>query len=191
MAVSQLLRATQPPHCSSASPPQELINNHQERGRQGQHTLGPELDLHPSATGAKLLTKDATSSLLVAQGCRRGRAAVAAPLMLTKELTPALLLPSQGIGGDMLSPTARDAAFPLQHRRSGWSQSPWWSFCWFSKLCLSPRGTRFPMTHSAGQGEIMGKVAGVALSMKEHTQAGAWQDPGAGKGCEGVCRLGT
>lgn len=47
------------------------------------------------------------------------------------------------------------------------------------------------MTHSAGQGEIIGKVAGVALSMKECMQAGAWQDLGAGKGCEGVSRLGT
>lgn len=74
--------------------------------------LGPELDLHPSATGAKLLTKGAVSSLLVAQGCRRGRDAVAAPLILPMELTPALLLPSWGRQGDMLSPTEKDGASP-------------------------------------------------------------------------------
>lgn len=47
------------------------------------------------------------------------------------------------------------------------------------------------MTHSAGQGEIIGKVAGEALSMKERARAGAWQDLGAGEGCEGVSRLGA
>lgn len=43
-----------------------------------------------------LLTKDAASSLLAAQGCRRDRAAVAAPLVLPTELTPDPLLPSRG-----------------------------------------------------------------------------------------------
>lgn len=47
------------------------------------------------------------------------------------------------------------------------------------------------MTHSTGQGEIIGKMAGIALSMKEHTQASAWQDLGVGKSCEGVSRLGS
>lgn len=77
-----------------------------------------------------------------------------------------------GQRGDMLSPTVRDAAFPLQYQSSGWSQRPWWSFHRFSQLWLSPRGTRFPMTHSAGQGEIIGKVVSVALSMKQRRLAG-------------------
>lgn len=47
------------------------------------------------------------------------------------------------------------------------------------------------MTHSSGQGEIIGKVANVALSMTEHRQAGAGQDLGAARGCQGVSRLGT
>lgn len=48
----------------------------------------------------------------------------------------------------------------------------------------------FPMTHSSGRGEIIGKVANVALSVREHTQAGTGQGLGAGRGCEGVSRLG-
>lgn len=46
------------------------------------------------------------------------------------------------------------------------------------------------MTHSSGQGEIIGKVASVALSMTEHTQAGG-AGPGCTRGCQGVSRLGT
>lgn len=53
--------------------------------------------------GAELLTKEA-APLLVAQGCRRGRAAVAAPQVLPTKLIPVLLLPPHA------APTVRAAA---------------------------------------------------------------------------------
>lgn len=83
---------------------------------------------------------------------------------------------------------------PLRGLQQQWSsdrsQRPWWSFHQLGQLWLSPRGTMFPMTHSSGRGEIIGKVANVALSVREHTQAGTGQGLGAGRGCEGVSRLG-
>lgn len=118
------------------------------------------------------LTKESHQGGSITAGgseCRRGRAAVTAPLVLPTEPIPALLLPSQAV---------------QQPWSSDWSQSPWWSFRQLGQLWLSPRGTRFPMTHSPGRGEIIGTVAKVALSVREHTQAGA----GQGWGQQGLPR---
>lgn len=161
--------------CSSALPPQRLINHHLARE-------GTPRRAHIGAGSPPPGPQDPISS--PRKPCCHccswtGRAAAAAPLVLPPKPTPALPLPSQGSGEDTLSPTERDPA--LQHQSSGWSQRPWWSFHWFGQLWLSPSRTRFPMTHSAGRGEIIGKVASVALSMKERAQTGAWKDLGAGK----------
>lgn len=125
------------------------------------------------------LTKEG-SSTAGSSGMQEGH------LVLPAGLIPALPLPSQAVE---------------QPWSSHCSQRPRWSLRQFGQLWPSPRGSRFPMTHSSGWGEIIGKVASVALSVREHRRAGArqgrgeagaakvspgWREPGA---AAASCRL--